>query len=42
MNVEDLFKDIPLDTQDEQQVVQQDSKRERLSAFVAGGGSRKY
>ena len=40
MNVEDLLKDIPLDTQDEQDV--QHSKRQRLSAIVAGGGNRQY
>ena len=38
MNVEYLLKDIPLDSQDERQDVQHDSKRERLSAIVAGGG----
>ena len=42
INVEDLLKDIPLDIQDEQQDVQQNSIRERLSAIVAGGGSRQY
>ena len=42
MNAEDLLKDILLGTQDEQQDVQQESKRERLSAIVAGGGSRQY
>ena len=42
MNAEDLLKDIPLDSQDEQQDVEQESKRKRLSAIVAGGGSRKY
>ena len=42
MNAEDLLKDIPLDTQDEQQELQQESKRERISAIVAGGGSRQY
>ena len=42
MDAEDLLKDIPLDTQDEQQDVQQESKRERLSAIVARGGNRQY
>ena len=42
MNAEDLLKDIPLDAQEEQQDMQQESKRERISATVAGGGSRQY
>ena len=42
MNVEDLFKDFPLDTPDEQHDLQQESKRERISAIMAGGGSRQY
>ena len=42
MNAEDLSKDIPLNTQDEQQDLQQESKRERISAIVPGGGSRQY
>ena len=41
MNAEDLLKDIPLLTQDEQDV-QQDAKRERHSAIVAGCGRRQY
>ena len=40
MNAEDLLKDIPLDTPDEQHDLQQESKRERISAIIAGGGSR--
>ena len=39
---EDLLKDIPLDTPDEQHDIQQESKRERISAIIAGGGSRQY
>ena len=42
MNAEDLLKDIPLDTPDEQHDLQQESKRERISAIIAGGGSRQY
>ena len=42
MNAEDLLKDIPLDTPDEQHDLQQESKRERISGIVAGGGSRQY
>ena len=42
MNAEDLFKDIPLDTPDEQHDLQQESKTERISAIIAGGGSRQY
>ena len=49
MNAEDLLDNIPLDIpQDVQQgapqlhMQQQDSKRERPSPIVAGGGSRKY
>ena len=42
MNAEDLLKDIPLDTPDEQHDLQQESKRERISAIVAGSGSRQY
>ena len=42
MNAKELLKDIPLDTQDVQQGVQQESNRERLSAIVAGGGCRQY
>ena len=42
MNTEDLLKDIPLDTPDEQHDLQQESKRERISAIIAGGGSRQY
>ena len=42
MNAEDLLKDIQLDAQEEQQDLQQESKRERISAIVAGGGSRQY
>ena len=42
MNAEDLLKDIPLDTPDEQQDLQQESKGERISAIVAGGGRRQY
>ena len=42
MKAEDLLKDIPLDTPDEQHDLQQESKRERISAIIAGGGSRQY
>ena len=42
MNAEDLLKDIPLNTSDEQYDLQQESKRERISAIIAGGGSRQY
>ena len=42
MNAGELLKDIPLDTPDEQHVLQQESKGERISAIVAGGGSRPY
>ena len=42
MNAEDLLKDVPLDTPDEQHDLQQKSKKERNSAIVAGGGSRQY
>ena len=42
MNAEDLLKDIPLDTPDEQHDLQQESKRERISAIIAGGGSWQY
>ena len=42
MNAEDLLKDISLDTPDEQHDLQQESKRERISAIIAGGGSRQY
>ena len=42
MNAEDLLKDIPLDTPDEQHDLQQEPKRERISATIAGGGSRQY
>ena len=42
MNAEDLLKDIPLITPDEQHDLQQESKRERISAIIAGGGSRQY
>ena len=42
MNAKDLLKDIPLDTPDEQHDLQQESKRERISAIIAGGGSRQY
>ena len=38
MNAEDLLKDFP----DEQHDLQQESKRERISAIIAGGGSRQY
>ena len=39
MNAEDLLKDIPLDIPDEQHDLQQESKRERISAITAGVGS---
>ena len=42
MNVEELLKDFPLDTQDEQQDVQQDIKRKRPSVIVAGDANRQY
>ena len=42
MNAEDLLKDIPLDTPYEQHDLQPESKRERISANVAGAGSRQY
>ena len=43
MNAEDLLQGIPQDTtQDVAREQQQDSKRERLSAIVAGGGSKQY
>ena len=42
MNAEDLLKDIPLDTPDEQHDLQQKSKRERISTIIAGGGNRQY
>ena len=42
MNTEDLLKDIALDTSDEQHDLQQEPKRERISAIIAGGGSRQY
>ena len=42
MNAEDMLKDIPLDTPDEQHDLQQESKKERISAIIAGGGSRQY
>ena len=42
MNAEDLLKDISLDTPGEQHDLQQESKRERISAIIAGGGSRQY
>ena len=42
MNADDMFKDIPLDTLDEQHDLQQESKTERSSAIVAGVGSRQY
>ena len=42
MNAEDMLNDIPLDTQNEQQDVQQDSKRASLSATVAEGGCSQY
>ena len=42
MNAEDLLKDIPLDTPDEQHDLQQESKRERILAIIAGGESRQY
>ena len=42
MNAEDLLKDIPLESPDEQHDLQQESKRERISAIIAGGGSRQY
>ena len=38
MNAEDQLKDIPLDTLDEQQDLQQESKRKRISGMVAGVG----
>ena len=38
MNAEDLLKDIPLDIPDEQHDLQQESKRERISAIIAGVG----
>ena len=36
MNAIDLLKDIPLDTPDEQHDLQQESKREWISAIIAG------
>ena len=42
MNAEDLLKDILLDTTDEPYDLQQQSKRGRISAIVAGSGSRQY
>ena len=43
MNAKDLLQGIPQDlTQDVAPEQQQDSKRERLSAIVAGGGSKQY
>ena len=43
MNAEDLLQGIPQDLmQDVAPEQQQDSKRERLSAIVAGGGSKQY
>lgn len=43
MNAEDLLQGIPQDTtQDVATEQQQDSKRERLSAIVAGGDSKQY
>ena len=42
MNAEELLQDFPQDTQDTTSDVQQDTKRERLSAIVARGGSRQY
>ena len=43
MNAEDLLQGISQDlTQDVAPEQQQDSKRERLSAIVAGGGSKQY
>ena len=42
MNAEDLLKDFPLDTPDEQHDLQQESNRERISAIIVGGGSRQY
>ena len=41
MNAEDLLENITLDTPDKRKDVQY-SKRERLSAIIAGGGSRQY
>ena len=41
INAEILLENISLDTSDERQDVQY-SKRERLSAIIAGGGSRQY
>ena len=41
MNAEDLLENISLDTPDERQDAQY-SKRERVSAIIAGGGSRQY
>ena len=42
MNAEDLLKGFPLDTPDEQHDPQQESKIARISAIIAGGGSRQY
>ena len=41
MNAEELLEDI-INPQDEKQDSPQDTKQERLSAIVAGGGSRQY
>ena len=41
MNAEDLLENIALNTPDERQDAQY-SKRERLSAIIAGGGGRQY
>ena len=41
INAEVLLENISLDTPDERQDVKY-SKRERLSAIIAGGGSRQY
>ena len=43
MNPEDILQGIPQDTtQDVTMEQQQDSKKERLSAIVSGGGSKQY
>ena len=42
LNAEELLQDLPKDTTQDATIEQQDAKRERLQAIVAGGGSKQY